>query len=297
MASKNYTQEQFIEAVKNSYSYSGVCRILGIFPKGGNLKTVKNKIQQLELDASHFTGQRWNKGKTSEDHPSIKKKDISEILVENSGWASGNIRQRLIKEGLKEAKCECCGRTEWFGIPIPLELHHINEIHTDNRLENLLILCPNCHAMTDSHVNVEQLSALVERQEVEGRKIREALIAKLERAKATGNPEPSLNIEEGAETRHVQPKSKVLEPKYCEYCGKELEGTARRNKYCSQECAHKACGSKRPDVFTLLEDFKELKSFVQVGNKYGVTDNAVRKWCKLYGILDKVKGQSRLQTE
>lgn len=150
--------------------------------------------------------------------------------------------------------------------------------------------------MTDSHVNVEQLSALVERQEVEGRKIREALIAKLERAKATGNPEPSLE-EEGAETRHVQPKSKVLEPKYCEYCGKELEGTARRNKYCSQECAHRANGSRRPDVLTLLKDFKELKSFVQVGRKYGVTDNAVRKWCKLYGILDKVKVQSRPQTE
>ena len=294
MASKNYTQDQFIEAVKNSYSYSEVCRILGISPKGGNLRTVKNKILQLELDASHFTGQRWNKGKTSEDHPSIKKRDISEILVENSGWASGQLRQRLIKEGLKEAKCECCGRTEWLGIPIPLELHHINEVHTDNRLENLVILCPNCHAMTDSHINIEQLSALVERQEVEGRKIRETLIARLE--KANGNPEPSLE-EEGAETRHVQPKSKVLEPKYCEYCGKELEGTARQNKYCSQECAHKACGSKRPDVFTLLEDFKELKSFVQVGNKYGVTDNAVRKWCKLYGILDKVKGQSRPQTE
>ena len=74
MASKNYTQEQFIEAVKNSYSYSGVCRILGISPKGGNLKTVKNKIQQLELNASHFTGQRWNRGKTSESHSSIKKK-------------------------------------------------------------------------------------------------------------------------------------------------------------------------------------------------------------------------------
>ena len=300
MASKNYTQEQFIEAVKNSYSYSGVCRILGISPKGGNLKTVKNKIQQLELNASHFTGQRWNRGKTSENHSSIKKKDISEILVENSGWSSGAIRQRLIKEGLKESKCECCGRSEWMGIPIPLELHHINEIHTDNRLENLLILCPNCHAMTDSHVNIQQLSALVEKQEVEGRKFRGALISRLEKEKAIGNPEPSLNVEEGAETRHVQPKSRkkqVLEPKYCEYCGKELEGRARQNKYCSQECSHKANGSKRPDVLTLLEDFKELKSFVQVSKKYGVTDNAVRKWCKLYGILDKVKGQSRPQTK
>lgn len=239
---------------------------------------------------SHFTGARWNKGKTSETHPSIKKKDISEILVENSGWASGNIRRRLIKEGLKEAKCECCGRSEWMGVPIPLELHHINEVHTDNRLENLLILCPNCHALTDSHLNIEQLSALVEKQEVEGRKIREALIARYEKLKATGNPELSLSIEKGAETKHVQPKSKKqIEPKYCQYCGKELEGRARENKYCSQECAHKANGSKRPSVFELLKKFEELKSFVQVGKFYGVTDNAVRKWCKLYGILDKVK--------
>ena len=45
MASKNYTYEQFIDAVKNSYSYSWVCISLGISPKGGNVKTVKNKIQ------------------------------------------------------------------------------------------------------------------------------------------------------------------------------------------------------------------------------------------------------------
>lgn len=292
----SYTQEQFIEAVKSSYSYSEVCRTLGISPKGGNLKTVKNKILQLELDASHFTGQRWNKGKTSEDHPSIKKKDISEILIENSGWSSGAIRQRLIKEGLKEAKCECCGRTEWLGLPIPLELHHINEIHTDNRLENLLVLCPNCHAMTDSHINIEQLDSLIKKQEIEGHKIREALIVKFEKEKAIINSKNSA-IKENVEAKPIKPKFRKkpnLEPKYCKYCGKELEGRARQNKYCSQECAHKANGSKRPDVFTLLNDFKELKSFVQVGKKYGVTDNAVRKWCSTYGILDKIKEQSKL---
>ena len=143
MASKNYTEEQFIEAVKKSYSYAGVCRELGLSPKGGNLNTVKKKIEKLNLDASHVTGQRWNKGQTSETNHSIKKKDISEILIENSGWTSSIIRNRLIKEELKEAKCECCGRTEWMGIPIPLELHHVNENHYDNRLENLLILCYN----------------------------------------------------------------------------------------------------------------------------------------------------------
>lgn len=151
MASKKYTKEQFEQAVKDSKSYAGVCRQLGISPKGGNLNTVKRKIEEFNLDMSHFTGARWNKGLTSSEHPSIKKKDISEILIENSGWTSHNLKIRLLKEGLKLHKCECCGNTEWNGLPIPLELHHINGVHTDNRLENLQILCPNCHAQTNNY--------------------------------------------------------------------------------------------------------------------------------------------------
>ena len=83
MASKKYTEEQFINAVKEGHSYAEVCRIIGITPKGGNLNTVKKKIQQLNLDMSHFTGARWNKGLKSGEHPSIKKKDISEITNED----------------------------------------------------------------------------------------------------------------------------------------------------------------------------------------------------------------------
>ena len=105
----------------------------------------------MELDCSHFTYANWNKGLTSNDHQSIKKKPIEEILIEDSGWTSYSIKLRLLKEGLKERKCERCGRTEWEGEEMPLQLHHLNGKHNDNRLENLQILCPNCHALTENY--------------------------------------------------------------------------------------------------------------------------------------------------
>lgn len=62
-----------------------------------------------------------------------------------------HIRMRLIAAGLKQERCERCGCREWRGLPIPLELHHVNGDRDDNRLENLELLCPNCHALTENH--------------------------------------------------------------------------------------------------------------------------------------------------
>ena len=58
---------------------------------------------------------------------------------------------RLIDDGIKEARCECCKLSEWMGKPIPLELHHKDGNHYNNDLSNLEILCPNCHAQTDNY--------------------------------------------------------------------------------------------------------------------------------------------------
>lgn len=150
MSKRKWTDEQFIEAVKESLSYAEVIRKLGLKVAGSNYDTVKRKIKELNLDISHMTGKAWNQGK---NYRQIKlAQPLSEILVENSNFVnSNNLRKRLIKEGVKEYRCECCKLTEWLGKPIALELHHINGVKSDLRIENLMILCPNCHAITDNY--------------------------------------------------------------------------------------------------------------------------------------------------
>jgi biotin operon repressor len=59
-----------------------------------------------------------------------------------------HLKGRLLAEGLKEDRCECCGLTDWQGAPLAMALHHANGDGLDNRIENLVMLCPNCHAQT-----------------------------------------------------------------------------------------------------------------------------------------------------
>lgn len=148
---RKYNNEQLIEAVSKSFSYAQTLRSLGLAPAGANYASIKRSIAELNLDLSHWTGQGWAKNKTIGP-----RRELSEYLIDNTlrvgpGMNSNAIRKRLIREGVKEAKCECCGITEWNGQPAPLELDHINGNHDDNRLENLRILCPNCHAQTDTY--------------------------------------------------------------------------------------------------------------------------------------------------
>jgi 5-methylcytosine-specific restriction endonuclease McrA len=79
------------------------------------------------------------------------RRDLADLLVSGSQANSDRLRRRLIRSGIKNALCEICGNTEWNGQPISLELDHVNGKSNDNRLENLRILCPNCHAQTETY--------------------------------------------------------------------------------------------------------------------------------------------------
>lgn len=150
MRKTKYTKEKLEQVVKDSTSLAGVFRLLGISPTGGNYTYIGGKISSYGINTDHFTGSGWNVGLQFNPNPPI---DTLSLLVENSTYQSSKLRLRLIRDGFKEAVCECCGLTSWNNVPIPLELHHLNGIHTDNRLSNIQLLCPNCHALTESFSN------------------------------------------------------------------------------------------------------------------------------------------------
>lgn len=147
MAGKTkYTNIEFIEAVKNSYSISQVLKKLSLSATGSNYKGFKLRAKRLGADVSHFTGQAHLKGKK---HNWTKKIPLEEILVKNSSYQSReNLKKRLIKKGILEYKCYECGLKEWRDKPLSLQLEHKNGDNTDNREENLTLLCPNCHSQT-----------------------------------------------------------------------------------------------------------------------------------------------------
>jgi hypothetical protein len=135
----SYTEEELKEALTNSNSYLEIHRKLGL--KGVGYKSLRKRIKQLNLDASHIPGLVGVHGAT-----------LSEILVKDSEFThTGHLKEKLFKAGLKQPICEECDISEWRGQTIQFHLHHMNGEHLDNRLENLKILCPNCHSQTENY--------------------------------------------------------------------------------------------------------------------------------------------------
>ena len=156
---RSWSGDDLKNAVAESYSIRSVLIKIGLVPAGGNYEQVKFEIKKLKLDASHFTGSRWNVGQTYKTKTRVQTLDM---LVRNGTNQSFKLKRRLFQEGFKTQKCEICGWCEKsLDGRVPVELDHINGDRYDNRIENLRILCPNCHSLQSTHRGRNKKTALV----------------------------------------------------------------------------------------------------------------------------------------
>lgn len=137
------------EIVKNSQSLADVLRYFKISTDGGNCKSLKKRMTEDGIDFSHIpTGLDSRKGKK---FVSSSKTPLSEMMTKSSSFTRGNLKRRLIVEGILKEACAKCGLAPmWNGEKLVLVLDHINGIKNDNRKENLKFLCPNCNSQTET---------------------------------------------------------------------------------------------------------------------------------------------------
>lgn len=149
MRKRSWSIEQLQAAAENSTSIRQVIKKLGLIEAGGNYEQVKKYLKENGISTSHFRGMAWNKGLKISTRIAIP---LEKILLEYSEVQSFKLKKRLFAAGLKQKECEECGWAKYSeGGYLPLELDHINGNHHDNRIENLRVLCPNCHSLKPTH--------------------------------------------------------------------------------------------------------------------------------------------------
>jgi hypothetical protein len=99
-----------------------------------------------------FAKATWSKAvATGRIQPRDRKIPLDELLVVGRRTSRSHLKRRLLEAGVKENRCEICGITHWMGKPVKMQLHHKNGDGSDNRIENLQLLCGTCHSQTDTY--------------------------------------------------------------------------------------------------------------------------------------------------
>lgn len=248
-----YTKELLEPLVNESTHMSDLLRKLGLTTSGGNFNTIKDRLNMFNIDTGHFKRQTSsNKGKHISIISHTRESFIKKYLIDKHPIASTKLKKFLIKFKLLSEECSECGLLpEWNGKKLVLQLDHIDGNRNNNYLDNLRILCPNCHTQTETF---------------SGR-----------------------NSRISTPVKKSHKKIKVI--KRCKECGIIISKKAKRCIMCAhkhrREILEELRKSKNYPNKESLYNLLKTNSFVQVGKLYNVSDNAVRKWCKSYKIPHK----------
>lgn len=151
--------EEFRKIMSESKNYTDALARFGLKQAGGNHRTLKNRIEEEDVDVNHFeAGAREasmmavQRGKTL----------LSEILVEKSTYNRSHLKTRLLDEDILKNECYECGQQgTWNGMPLKMVLDHVNGVSDDNRIWNLRMLCPNCNSQQPTFAGRNQNKVVV----------------------------------------------------------------------------------------------------------------------------------------
>lgn len=252
---RKINKEEAKEIIKKCFSIADFCRAVGWVPMGGNYRMVHQYIDDYELDISHF-----KKGNRKFLKGGLTKEMTAEEYAKKKNARSSTLLKKILKEGIKERKCECCGGTEWNGENIPLELHHIDGNHANNEFKNLKLLCPNCHYFTDNY---------------KGRK----------------NSKYCVEIKDENGIKHYQ-----IRGRFCKKCGKKI--TRYSMSGLCKGCSNRERGtSKITTKEDFIKTFLKYKTFSAVAKEYDCCDKNIAKWAKKFGLPSKSKEMKKYLQE
>lgn len=220
-------QEYITKIVTSSYCYADCLRKIDLHVSSGNYKTLKKYISEYGISIDHF-----------DPHKNLKSNNqkraipLEEILVENSQYLdSYKLKKKLFEQGKFDYQCSKCGIDQWMDEEISLQLDHINGVSNDHRIENLRILCPNCHSQTSTYA--------------------------------------------GSNSKIKKPENNCVD------CDAEIYKTSTRCRSCAAKKNQKENNQiigKYPDRETLKKLVWEIP-VIKLGEKFGVSGNAVKKHC------------------
>jgi len=160
-----FTRDEIIKILNESRSLRESIIHFGYSSNGsGGYSTVKSHLRNLNIPIPKY--HYYGSGKIQNRIPT------NELLVENSTYQNrGNLKKRLVKEGILEYKCKCGNTGVWKGKPLSLQLEHKNGKNNDNRIENIEFLCPNCHSQSETFAGKNNKCSKRIKKEIKKREI------------------------------------------------------------------------------------------------------------------------------